>query len=91
MYYSIDFIFREWLLGLELDDEKEEKIFEWNRILRKNVIDEANKVVKNANNRDFKGKKVDDRMKNIATAYNYFIYSLNHKIKIKKEAAHEEK
>lgn len=91
LYYSIDFIFRDWLLGLKLDDEKEEKIFEWNRILRKIVIDEANKVVKNANNRDFKGKKVDDGMKNIATAYNYFIYSLNHKIKIKKEAAHEEK
>lgn len=83
MYYSIDSYFREWLSKLGFDDTKEDKVFEWNARLKKIILNETDKIIESSSNRDYKGIVMDERIKNIATSYNYFVYSLNSKIKIK--------
>ena len=83
MYYRIDFSFREWLYSLDYNDNREERVFEWYEKLRNMVIDSANSVVENASPKDYKGIITSDGMKNIATAYNYFINWLNKEIQLK--------
>ena len=85
MYYRIDSSFRIWLANIKDDDEKEKKVIEWNIQLKKIVLQVADETLESAGDRDFRGIVVDERLKNIATAYNRFIYLLNKELIITKE------
>ena len=68
MYYRIDSSFRIWLANIKGEDEKDRKVFEWNILLKKIVVQVADETLKFAGDRDFKGKEIDDKLINIATA-----------------------
>lgn len=77
LYYLIDQPFREWLASLRPEDSKDERIFAWRDTLKKLVMTQAGQVLQEAGPRDYTGIVKDDRMHNIATAYNRFTYYLN--------------
>lgn len=85
MYYRIDSSFRIWLANIKVEDEKDRKVFEWNILLKKIVVQVADETLKFAGDRDFKGKEIDDKLINIATAYNRFMHLLNKELIITKE------
>lgn len=84
-YFTIDKSFREWLLSIELNDSKEDKVIEWRKILKQLVSSQAKKIVSQAGPRDFTGIVKEGKVINIATAYNKFIIQLNKQLKIKEE------
>ena len=86
MYYRIDSSFRLWLSSIKYDDKKDAKILEWNKKLKILVIQMADEILESAGDRDFKGIVVDEKVKNIATAYNKFIFLLNKELVSTKEA-----
>nr|WP_297572931.1 type I-E CRISPR-associated protein Cse1/CasA [uncultured Peptostreptococcus sp.] len=86
MYYRIDSSFRLWLSSIKYDDKKDAKILEWNKKLKILVIQMADEILESAGDRDFKGIVVDEKVKNIATAYNKFIFLLNKELISTKEA-----
>ncbi|NLM17638.1 MAG: type I-E CRISPR-associated protein Cse1/CasA, partial [Candidatus Riflebacteria bacterium] len=76
-YFAVDLPFREWLAGLRPENGKEEKIAEWKDTLKKIIFEQADKLLENAGNRDFLGKKISEKGKseeiyNIMHAYNKF-------------------
>ena len=77
MYFQIDRPFNQWLSELRPEDSKDERIFEWRAILKKIVLQQAEQLVKNAGPRDYTGIIVNEKIKNIATIYNSFLYCLN--------------
>lgn len=89
MYFGIDSSFRLWLSNIKYNDEKEQKVLEWNNKLKTLVIQMADGILKSAGDRDFKGIVVDEKIKNIATAYNKFTYLLNKELTITKEAMND--
>ncbi|MDU5535190.1 MAG: type I-E CRISPR-associated protein Cse1/CasA, partial [Anaerococcus sp.] len=60
---------------------KDKKIEEWRNILEKNVRTEADRILANANPRDYKGVTIDEKTHNIITAYNSFNYFLNKQLR----------
>lgn len=77
-YYEVDLPFRQWLNSLEVNQDKEERIYEWRLNLRAIIRKEADFLVHSAGHRDYKGISIKDKpFKNIATAYNQFDYWLN--------------
>ncbi len=78
VYFEIDQPFRFWLNSLEVNQDKDERIQEWRSDLRKILLTQADYLVESAGNRDYKGIFEKDKpFKNIATAYNQFMYWLN--------------
>ena len=76
-YFAVDMPFREWLAAIKPEDNKDEKIIEWKDILKKIIFEQADKLLENAGNRDFLGKKISEKGKseeiyNIMHAYNKF-------------------
>lgn len=76
-YFAVDMPFREWLAAIKPEDNKDEKIIEWKDILKKIIFEQADKLLENATNRDFLGKKISEKGKseeiyNIMHAYNKF-------------------
>lgn len=86
MYFIIDKLFRNWLLSLKPNDDKDEKVNEWYEVLRCNIEKQAKSLLLKGNNRDYTGI-FDGKFgtKNIATAYNKFIKHLNDKLPRKGE------
>lgn len=84
-YYAIDYPFRRWLISLEVQDDKEEKISEWREQLKVLLIEQADKLVETAGPRDYRGYiyPQTDKYVNIAIAYNNFIYWLNQGLELK--------
>lgn len=80
MYYQLDKPFRDWLENINYQDNKDEKIQEWLRTLKKLVIYEAEKMLKNSGTRDYIGITEKESVKNIATAFNQFMFRLNKKL-----------
>ena len=76
-YFEIDMPFRQWLSNIKIKDDKNEKVSEWRKTLRDRVIKEADKLVLNAGNREYIGIEKNDKIFNIATAYNRFIARIN--------------
>ncbi len=81
LYFEIDVPFRTWLSGIHPGDLKDAKIMEWREILYVLVRKQADSLFSNASSRDLKGIEVDDKIKNVATSYNSFIYFLNRELK----------
>lgn len=86
MYFIIDKPFKNWLLSLKPNDDKDEKVNEWYEVLRDNIEKQAKSLLLKGNSRDYTGI-VDGKfgIKNIATAYNKFIKNLNVKLPRKGE------
>jgi CRISPR system Cascade subunit CasA len=55
-------------------------MIEWRKQLKIIVLQQAEQLVKNAGPRDYTGIVVNDKIKNIATVYNSFIYFLNQQL-----------
>ncbi len=83
LFFKIDQPFRQWLASIRIDDEKDSKIKEWRKMLKKLVQEEANLVLSQGGTRDYLGIEKDGRLKNIATAYNNFEYWLNQNLKLR--------
>lgn len=81
MYFELDKAFRDWLVSIDYEDNKDEKIEMWEIELKKLVINEAYKIVENAGLRDFMGIIENDSIKNIATAFNGFMVRINKNLK----------
>lgn len=80
MYYQLDKPFRDWLENINYQDNKDEKIQEWLKTLKKLVVYEAEKMLKNSGTRDYIGITEKESVKNIATAFNHFMFRLNKKL-----------
>lgn len=80
MYFEIDKPFRDWLSSIDYKDNKDEKTKMWNKKLKTLLIRQAEKIMENAGPRDFIGIVENDSTKNIATAFNSFIWHLNKKL-----------
>lgn len=78
LYTLLDQPFKRWISGILPEDEKDSKVKAWKDEMRIIVVNEAEKVIGSANNRDFKGLVSG---KNIATAYNDFMRKLNSVLK----------
>lgn len=83
MYFIIDQPFREWISSIDKNSDKEEKVFEWNEVLKDLILNQADRILKEAGPRDFKGIIKEGKTMNIATAYSTFKYFLNIKLKTK--------
>lgn len=83
MFFIIDKPFRDWISSITIDDQKDDKIFEWRIILKKLVHEQANYVVSQGSPRDYTGIYIKEKFKNIALSYNEFNYWLNRKINLK--------
>lgn len=80
LYFKVDNPFRQWLASLSVKNDKDEKIKEWRTELKKMVKLEAEDLLSEAAYRDYKGIEEGGEIKNIATAYNYFMNKLNQEI-----------
>lgn len=76
-YFAVDEPFRQWLSSLGIRDNKNKKALEWRALLKETLVNEAEKLVKSAGNREYIGIEKNDKSFNVATAYNRFIYRLN--------------
>ena len=81
VYFLLNDPFKNWLMSITIDADKDQKIEEWRKTLEKIVRSEADKVLENANPRDYTGITIDDKNHNIVTAYNSFNYFLNKKLR----------
>lgn len=81
LYFLLNEPFKNWLSSITLNDSKDKKIEEWRNILEKIVRTEADRILANANPRDYKGVTIDEKTHNIITAYNSFNYFLNKQLR----------
>lgn len=72
--------FKQWLAGLSNDDDRDEKELEWQKSLRKIVLQAAEELMNSSTARDISGitvvKKNQSSIHNIFTANNYLRYNL---------------
>ena len=78
-YFRIDLTFRQWIEGIDVDDDKDTKEIEWQNTLKKSMKEYVDEIVSNAGLREYKGIETSAGVKNIATIYNSFLYKLNQK------------
>ena len=90
LYYQIDRPFNQWLSELRAGDSMDDRIFAWRGILKRIILQQAERLIENAGPRDYTGIVADNKVKNIATVYNSFIYFLNQQIKLKEESHGED-
>lgn len=82
MYFLIDGPFRDWLSSIKYDQDKEDKLIEWKKVLYKLVLGEAYRIVENSSPRDYMGRVEErkirkaGRLENLATAFNRFNRSI---------------
>lgn len=77
LYFELDKPFRDWLASIDYKDDKDEKTDEWYKELKKITINQAEKIVANSSPRDFTGIIENDSVRNIATAFNFFMARMN--------------
>ena len=77
LYYKLNDLFKEWLAGIEKNDDKNKKTREWKDELKSLVKNEAKAIIFEASSRDYRGIAKDGKVMNIATCYNKFINILN--------------
>lgn len=96
LYYALDEPFRRWLQAIEPEDDQDAVIRLWYEELRTIVKAHADAFVAQASPRDFTGRIVSKGasgeekgvFKNIATAYESFLFFLNRALPKKKEETH---
>lgn len=77
LYYELDKPFRDWLANIDYEDSMDEKTNAWYKELKKITISQAEKIVAESGPRDFIGIVEDDSVRNIATAFNFFMARIN--------------
>lgn len=81
IYYQIDKPFRDWLSSIEINENKDDKINQWNNLFRKLMFNAAQQVCVNLSTRMHKGVNFKKGKKleymNVATIFNKFVASLN--------------
>lgn len=77
LYYELDKPFRDWLANIDHGDSMDEKTDAWYKELKKITISQAEKIVADSGPRDFTGIIENDSVRNIATAFNFFMARIN--------------
>ncbi|MBP2016155.1 type I-E CRISPR-associated protein Cse1/CasA [Anaerococcus degeneri] len=77
LYYELDKPFRDWLASIDYEDSMDEKTDAWYKELKKITISQAEKIVAASGPRDFTGIIEGDSVRNIATAFNFFMARIN--------------
>ncbi|EEI86603.1 putative CRISPR system CASCADE complex protein CasA [Anaerococcus lactolyticus ATCC 51172] len=77
LYYELDKPFRDWLISIDYSDNKDKKIDDWYKELKKISIKQAEKIVADSGPRDYTGIIENDSVRNIATAFNFFMARIN--------------
>lgn len=93
MYYIIDHPFRDWISSIDIKSSKEEKVFEWRKIVKGLILKSAEEIALKSGSREYKGIIVKRKnepitescLKNLAKSYSRFKYFLDKKIKTKEE------
>lgn len=80
LYYALDKPFRDWLASIDYNDDKDEKTDAWYKELKKITISQAEKIVAASSPRDFIGIIENDSVRNIATAFNFFMDRIKEKL-----------
>ena len=86
IFFLVDRYFRDWLISVLPEDDKEIKIAQWRIILRNAILAQANILLQGAGNRDYLGYYPDPNTKkieNIETAFNRFKRNLNKELEVK--------
>ena len=86
IFFSIDRIFRNWLISISPQDEKNERTQEWKSMLREEIVKQGDKLIQGAGNRDYLGYYPDKnkkRLENIETAYVRFRANLKKELGVK--------
>lgn len=99
MYYIIDHPFRDWISSIDNKSSKEEKVFEWRKIVKGLILKSAEEIALKSGSREYKGIIVKRKnepitescIKNLAKSYSRFKYFLDKKIKTKEEEYAESK
>lgn len=81
LYFLLNDPFKKWIRSINPDDSKDQKIEEWRSILERIVRAEVDKVLADANPRDYTGITIEEKTHNIITAYNSFNFFLNKKLR----------
>lgn len=77
LYYELDKPFRDWLTSIDHEDSMDKKTDAWYKELKKITISQAEKIVAASGPRDFTGIIENDSVRNIATAFNFFMARIN--------------
>lgn len=77
LYYELDKPFRDWLASIDYEDSMDKKTDAWYKELKKITISQAEKIVANSSPRDYTGIIEGDSLRNIATAFNFFMARIN--------------
>ena len=77
LYYELDKPFRDWLASIDFEDSMDQKTDAWYKELKKITIMKAEKIVADSGPRDFTGIIENDSVRNIATAFNFFMARIN--------------
>ena len=77
LYFELDKSFRNWLASIGYEDSMDKKTDDWYRKLKKITISQAEKILDDAGPRDFTGVVENDSVRNIATAFNFFMARIN--------------
>lgn len=83
-YNRLNDPFKDWLAGLNPDDDREQKIIQWQKTLRSLVLSSARLFLENPSPREIIGVIVSDkkgeRVDNIFKAFNSLVYAVNKRI-----------
>lgn len=85
--FSVDCSFRNWLISISPQDEKNARILEWRVILREEIAQQGHELIQSAGNRDYLGyypDKTKKRLENIETAYIRFRANLKKELGVRK-------
>lgn len=77
LYYELDKPFRDWLASIDYEDSMDQKTGLWYKELKIITIRQAEKIVADSGPRDFTGIIENDSVRNIATAFNFFMARIN--------------
>lgn len=80
IYAEIDIAFKDWLISINPDDSKEEKVRQWYDQLKKMVLRQGEELFENSTVRDLTGIEKDNATENIATKYWQFVSRVNKKL-----------
>lgn len=67
----------DWLASIDFEDSMDQKTDSWYKELKKITISQAEKIVADSGPRDFTGIIENDSVRNIATAFNFFMARIN--------------
>lgn len=79
-YFDLNDPFKEWIAALQPNDSKDERIFEWRKVLKQTALRHAENILKDIGPKDYTGFQEDGELKNVITVYNRFRYRLNEKL-----------